>query len=163
MIDEPTAPQPVPPPRQPGETVRERRERRAGFVRLSLGGLLLVVIILAVAFGAASKWWLLAVPLVGFDLVGAALLRREAALRRSRFLEPGDHRVVLQVSGDRPIHVIREIRRITGQDLVSAKRIVEAAPVVVVEGVTQESAAQAAHLLQIAGARAVATPVGEAR
>src|SRR5690349_16951990 len=35
--------------------------------------------------------------------------------------QPGDHRVVLQVTGGRPVHVIRQLRRITGADLVAAK------------------------------------------
>jgi hypothetical protein len=73
--------------------------------------------------------------------------------------QPGDHRVVLQVTGDKPVLVIRQLRRITGADLASAKTMVESAPVVVAENLSQESAAEAAHLLQAAGARATVTPM----
>ena len=81
-------------------------------------------------------------------------VRVPAALSR-----PGDHRVVLQLPGERPVPVIRQLRRITGADLATAKAMVESAPVVVVENLSQESAAEAAHLLQAAGARATVTPM----
>jgi ribosomal protein L7/L12 len=83
--------------------------------------------------------------------------RVPAALSR-----PGRHRVVLQLPGDKPVLVIRQLRRITGADLVSAKAMVESAPVVVAENLSQESAAEAAHLLQAAGARATVTPMDDA-
>jgi large subunit ribosomal protein L7/L12 len=73
--------------------------------------------------------------------------------------EPGDHRVVLQLPGDKQILVIRALRRITGADLAAAKKLAESAPVVVVENLSQESAAQAVHLLTSAGARATVTPM----
>ena len=76
--------------------------------------------------------------------------------------QPGDHRVVLQGPGDKPVHVVAALRRITGADLVTAKNMLEGAPVVVAENLSQESAAQAAHLLTSAGARAVVSPMDPA-
>jgi hypothetical protein len=73
--------------------------------------------------------------------------------------QPGDHRVVLQLPGDKPVHVVAALRRITGADLVTAKAMLQGAPVVVAENLSQESAAQAAHLLESAGARAVVSPM----
>jgi hypothetical protein len=81
-------------------------------------------------------------------------VRVPAALSR-----PGDHRVVLQLPGERPVLVIRQLRRITGVDLVTARTMVESAPVVVAENLSQASAAEAAHLLQAAGARASVSPM----
>jgi len=88
---------------------------------------------------------------------GRGGVRVPAALSR-----PGHHRVVLQLPGDRPVLVIRQLRRITGADLAAAKAMVDAAPVVVAENLSQESAAEAAHLLQAAGARATVTPMDDA-
>jgi uncharacterized protein (DUF58 family) len=67
---------------------------------------------------------------------------------------PGDHRVVLQLPGDKPVQVVAALRRITGADLRTAKQMLESAPVVVAEGLSQDSAAEAVHLLTSAGARA---------
>ena len=83
--------------------------------------------------------------------------RVPAALSR-----PGDHRVVLQLPGEKPVHVLAALRRITGADLVTARNMLEGAPVVVAENLSQESAAQAAHLLESAGARAVVSPMDPA-
>ena len=83
--------------------------------------------------------------------------RVPAALSR-----PGHHRVVLQLPGDKPVLVVRQLRRITGADLATARSVLQAAPVVVVENLSQESAAEAAHLLQAAGARATVTPMDDA-
>jgi hypothetical protein len=85
---------------------------------------------------------------------GRGGVRVPAALSR-----PGNHRVVLQLPGDRPVLVVRQLRRITGADLATAKSMLESAPVVVAENLSQESAAEAAHLLQAAGARATVTPM----
>jgi len=76
--------------------------------------------------------------------------------------QPGDHRVVLQLPGDKPLDVIRALRRVTGADLLTAKNMLEGAPIVIVENLSQESAAQAAHLLTSAGARAVVSPMDSA-
>jgi hypothetical protein len=84
-------------------------------------------------------------------------VRVPAALSR-----PGNHRVVLQLPGDKPVLVVRQLRRITGADLATAMALLESAPVVVVESLSQESAAEAAHLLQAAGARATVTPMDDA-
>ncbi|GAB6903571.1 ribosomal protein L7/L12 [Kineosporia succinea] len=79
----------------------------------------------------------------------------------ARFTEPGDHRVVLQVAGPSPILVIREIRRTTGLGLMAAKQLVEEAPVIVRENLSEASAALVADHLTKAGARALAAPIGE--
>ena len=71
----------------------------------------------------------------------------------------GEHRVVLQVTGSRPVAVIREIRRTTGKDLISAKDLAEQAPVIVVENLSEASAAAVAERLAGAGARATAAPM----
>ncbi len=78
-----------------------------------------------------------------------------------RFTEPGEHRVVLQVPGPSPVMVIREIRRTTGLDLMAAKNLVDEAPVIVKENLSESSAGLVADHLQKAGARAVASPIGE--
>jgi len=101
-------------------------------------------------------WLLLIVSVVGTTWFSRPGRRGSVPAALS---EPGDHRVVLQVQGDKPIHVIRALRRITGADLATAKKLLESAPVIVVENLSQESAAQAAHLLTSAGARATVVPM----
>jgi len=80
---------------------------------------------------------------------------------RARFTEPGRHRVVLQVTGSSPIHVVREIRRTTGRGLQESVKLVNDAPVVVAEGLSEQSAELVADRLRAAGARALAAPIGE--
>jgi hypothetical protein len=124
---------------------------------------LLLVIAVAGAVLADGVWrWVWLALLVG--IVVTTWLSRPwrtvtvpAALR-----EPGDHRVVLQLPGDKPVRVVAALRRITGADLVTARNLVQSTPVVVAENLSQESAAQAAHLLQRAGARAVISPMDDA-
>lgn len=81
------------------------------------------------------------------------------------FTEIGTHAVVLDAVGERPVAVIREVRRVTGWDLARAKHAVDAAPaqapagtttqgVVLVAGLSAASAAAASEALTGAGATA---------
>ncbi|NEN79527.1 ribosomal protein L7/L12 [Nocardioides zeae] len=81
------------------------------------------------------------------------------------FTEIGTHAVVLDAVGEQPVAVIREVRRMTGWDLVRAKHAVDAAPVqapagtttqgvVLVAGLSAASAAAACEALAAAGATA---------
>jgi large subunit ribosomal protein L7/L12 len=76
-----------------------------------------------------------------------------------KYTEPGEFRVVLQLTGPKVVTVIREIRVTTGIGLVEAKNMADAPPVVVVEKVSEQSAGLIVDLLRRAGARAVATPI----
>jgi hypothetical protein len=127
---------------------------RALLVGLSVAGV--------VATDGWRRWiWIVLLALV---LVTTWLFRpgRGGVRVPAALSKPGHHRVVLQVPGDRPVLVIRQLRRITGADLAAAKAMLESAPVVVAENLSQESAAEAAHLLQAAGARATVTPMDDA-
>jgi ribosomal protein L7/L12 len=73
--------------------------------------------------------------------------------------EPGERQVVLQVTGDSPIRVMRIICEATGLDIMSASSLAQDAPVVVVSGISEASADRVVGRLQKAGAKAI---VGEA-
>lgn len=81
------------------------------------------------------------------------------------FTEIGTHAVVLDAVGEQPVAVIREVRRVTGWDLLRAKHAVDAVPaqapagtttqgVVLVAGLSAASAAAACDALAGAGATA---------
>jgi ribosomal protein L7/L12 len=96
-------------------------------------------------------------------LKGWLARRAEATLRKPRhrapaLAEPGDCQVVLQVTGASPVHVIGVISEATGLDLMSASRLAQDAPAIVVSGISEVSAERVVERLQRAGARAV---VGE--
>jgi len=87
--------------------------------------------------------------------------RAEAVMRKPRrasvaLTEPGEHQVVLQLIGPRPVQVIAIISQATGLDLVSASNLARDAPVVVVSGISEASADRVVERLEKAGARAVA-------
>ena len=63
--------------------------------------------------------------------------------------------------GSRAIQVIKQLRETTGLDLVAAKKMLDDAPVVVAEGLSETSAELVADRLRAAGARALAAPIGE--
>ena len=89
--------------------------------------------------------------------------RAEAFLRRPgralpALTEPGERQVVLQVTGAKPILVIKVICQATGLDIRSAHDLALAAPVVVVSDISEVSAERVVSLLEKAGAKAV---VGE--
>ena len=123
----------------------------------------LLVLVAAVVLATSGGWsllWLLVVPVLLWDLV--KVFRPGSGGRAAeRFTEPGTHRVVLQVTGSNPIAVIREIRRTRGLGLVEAKQLIDSAPVVVAEGLSEQSAGLVADRLRAAGARALAAPIGE--
>ena len=61
--------------------------------------------------------------------------------------------VVLTVSGDKKIQVIKEIRALTNLGLKEAKDLVEGAPKTVKEGVTKEEADKIKKILEEQGAK----------
>jgi ribosomal protein L7/L12 len=86
--------------------------------------------------------------------------RAEAMLRKPRrarpaLTEPGDCQVVLQVTGASPVQVITVVTDATGLDFMSAGSLVQDAPVVVVSGISEDSADRVVERLQKAGAKAV--------
>jgi ribosomal protein L7/L12 len=70
--------------------------------------------------------------------------------------EQGEHQVVLQMTGPNPVTVITVITEATGLDFMSASKIAQDAPAVVVSGISVASAELVVERLQKAGARAVA-------
>ena len=89
--------------------------------------------------------------------------RAETALNRPgraspAFTEPGEHHVVLQVVGARPVQVLAIIAQVTGLDLMSASNLARDAPVVLVSGISEASADRVVARLVKVGAKAV---VGE--
>jgi len=87
--------------------------------------------------------------------------RAEAALRKpvrasAALSEPGEVHVVLQLIGSNPVQVMAIIAQATGLDLMSASNLARDAPVVVVSGISQDSADAVVQRLQKAGAKAVA-------
>lgn len=87
--------------------------------------------------------------------------RAEAMLRKPRrarpaLTEPGECQVVLQLIGASPVQVITVISEATGLDIISASKLAQDAPAVVVSGISQASADRVVERLQKAGAKAVA-------
>jgi ribosomal protein L7/L12 len=81
-------------------------------------------------------------------------------LRRPRralpaLTEPGESQVVLQVTGANPVTVTTVITEATGLDFMSASRLAQDAPAIVVSGISQVSAERVVDRLQKAGAKAV--------
>lgn len=121
----------------------------------------LVLIVLMVMFALQGGWWLLALLPAVPAAIGIWRGPRPARQVPGQFAEPGGHRVVLQVPGPNAIAVIRELKRTTGLSLTAAKQLVDEAPVVVIEHLSESSAALIVEHLQKAGARAMAVPIGE--
>ena len=101
-------------------------------------------------YGARSPRW----------LRGWLRRRTEAMLGKPRralpaLTEPGEFQVVLQVSGASPVHVITIISKATGLDFLSASKLAQDAPAVVVSGISETSAERVVERLQKAGAKAV--------
>ncbi len=128
--------------------------------RLTLRGIVLVGAVALATKGGANLLWLLLVPALAWDSY-RVIRPAPPATAAGRFTEAGEYRVVLQVPGNRVVAVIRELRRTTGKDLVAAKQIVDDAPAIVAEGLSEQSAELVADRLRAAGARAVAAPIGE--
>ncbi len=68
--------------------------------------------------------------------------------------EEADHRLRLESYGRKKINVIKVVRRITGQGLKAVKELVESAPCVVAEGLTQTEAERHKAVLEGVGASA---------
>jgi|tagenome__1003787_1003787.scaffolds.fasta_scaffold20620437_2 ribosomal protein L7/L12 len=126
------------------------------------------VLLLAVAIWLAVSdgWRLLAVAAVlvtALILVGSivGLFLPDSSDPPARYSEAGDYRVVLQVTGPKAIQVIKAIRDTRALGLREAKEMIDAAPVVVAEGLSEQSAELVADRLRAAGARALAAPIGE--
>ena len=90
--------------------------------------------------------------------------RAEAMLSKPRralpaLTEPGGYQVVLQLTGPKPVTAITVISEATGLDFMSASKIAQDAPAVVVSGISQTSAERVVERLEKAGAKAI---VGEA-
>ncbi|MBI1355998.1 MAG: hypothetical protein GC160_16780 [Acidobacteria bacterium] len=77
----------------------------------------------------------------------------------------GPAAVVLEWTGDRKIEVIKAVREITGLGLKDSKELVESTPALVLDGVDQARAEDAARRIRAAGAtaRAIAADSPEAR
>jgi len=93
-------------------------------------------------------------------LKGWLARRAEAMLRRPRralpaLTEQGECQVVLQVTGANPVTVVTVITEATGLDFMSASKLAQEAPVVVVSGISEASAERVVERLQKAGAKAV--------
>lgn len=87
--------------------------------------------------------------------------RAEAMLNKPRralpeLTEPGEFQVVLQITGPKPVTAITVISEATGLDFISASKLAQDAPAVVVSGISQTSAGRLVERLEKAGARAVA-------
>ena len=130
------------------------------------------VILIAAALDLATQGgfallWLLLIPLLVWNIVRtikpstSTTWLSTSSPPNAKFTEPGEYRVVLQVPGTQGIQVIKQIRATTSLDLVEAKKILDDAPTVVVEGLSEESAELVADRLRAAGAKALAAPIGE--
>ena len=93
-----------------------------------------------------EKWGVSAAAPVAVAAAGAAPAA-EAAEEKDSF------DVVLAASGDQKIHVLKEVRAITGLGLKEAKDIVEGAPKTLKEGVKKEEAEEMKTKLEAAGAK----------
>jgi ribosomal protein L7/L12 len=94
-------------------------------------------------------------------LKGWLARRAEAVLSKPRRALPaltqqGEWQVVLQMTGPNPVTVITVITEATGLDFMSASRLAQDAPAVVVSGISEASADLVVERLQKAGAKAVA-------
>jgi len=86
--------------------------------------------------------------------------RAEAMLQKPRralpaLTEPGQCQVVLQVTGASPVTVITVITEATGLDFMSASKLAQDAPAIVVSGISEDSAERVVERLERAGAKAV--------
>jgi len=82
-------------------------------------------------------------------VAGAGAVGGEAAAAQE---EKTSFDVVLKEIGDKKIHVIKEVRALTGLGLKEAKAVVDAVPKAVKEGVSKEEAEEAKAQLEAAGA-----------
>ena len=102
-------------------------------------------------------------PAASRGLRGWLQRRAEAMLRKPQralpaLTQPGECQVVLQLPGASVVRVIAVISEATGLDFVSASKIAQDAPAIVVSGISEASAELVVERLQKVGAKAV---VGE--
>lgn len=88
-----------------------------------------------------------AAPVAMMGMGAGAAAGGETAAAKTEFT------VVLAVSGDKKINVIKEVRAITGLGLKEAKDLVEGAPKVLKEGVSKADADEIKKKLEAEGAK----------
>jgi large subunit ribosomal protein L7/L12 len=94
-----------------------------------------------------SKFGVSAAAPVAMAMPGAGAAAGPAAEAKTEF------NVVLAVSGDKKINVIKEVRAITGLGLKEAKDLVEGAPKTLKEGVSKQEAEEIKKKLEAEGAK----------
>jgi large subunit ribosomal protein L7/L12 len=94
-----------------------------------------------------AKFGVSAAAPVAMAMPGAAAGAGPAAEAKTEFT------VVLAVSGDKKINVIKEVRAITGLGLKEAKDLVEGAPKTLKEGVNKQEAEEIKKKLEAEGAK----------
>ncbi len=94
-----------------------------------------------------TKFGVSAAAPVAVAAVGGAAAAGPAAEAKTEFT------VVLAVSGDKKINVIKEVRAITGLGLKEAKDLVEGAPKTLKEGVNKQEAEEIKKKLEAEGAK----------
>jgi len=82
-----------------------------------------------------------------------AAMPGDAAGAAAAVEEKTEFDVILMVSGDKKIQVIKEVRAITGLGLKEAKALVDEAPKPVKEGIPKEEAQKIKEQLESAGAQ----------
>ena len=96
-----------------------------------------------------EKWGVTAAAAVAAPAAGVAADSGQAQAEEGK----STVNVTLTEAGDKKIHVIKEVRAITGLGLKEAKDLVEGAPKPVKEGVTNEEAEEIKKKLEDAGAK----------
>jgi large subunit ribosomal protein L7/L12 len=94
-----------------------------------------------------TKFGVSAAAPVAVAAAGGAAAAGPAAEAKTEF------NVVLAVSGDKKINVIKEVRAITGLGLKEAKDLVEGAPKTLKEGVSKQEAEEIKKKLEAEGAK----------
>jgi hypothetical protein len=133
--------------------------KSGNLLRITLRVIVLIGAVALATKGGRDLLWLLLIPLLAWDTY-RVINPPEPTPPPAKFTEPGEYRVVLQVPGGKVIQVIKQIRETTHLGLVEAKKLIDDAPSVVAEGLSEQSAELVADRLRTAGARAVAAPIG---
>lgn len=98
---------------------------------------------------------LLAVIAVGGLFIVLSLVGKATHNSFADSIEKGDFDVILQSSGETQVVLIKEIRVITKLGLVEAKQLVDTAPSLILEGVSEGTALRAKEKLEAAGGSVV--------
>ena len=96
-----------------------------------------------------EKWGVTAAAAVAAPAVGAKADSGQAQAEESKSTVD----VILSEAGDKKIHVIKEVRAITGLGLKEAKDLVESAPKSLKQGVAKAEAEEMKKSLEAAGAK----------